>query len=149
SFESLFDITTLFVVNVSYMTNPKKLPKPTDAEYDILQILWDRGPSTVRVVHDDLSQTKPSQYTTTLKLMQVMAEKGLVERDETNRSHIYHPQITREQAQRQIAGHLLNRVFGGSARSLLVGALGAKRTSKKELAELRQLLEEHERESKR
>jgi BlaI family penicillinase repressor len=131
------------------MVTSKKLPKPTEAEYDILQILWDRGPATVRAVHDQLSQTKRSQYTTTLKLMQVLAEKGLVKRDETNRSHIYHPQITREQAQQQMAGHLLNRVFGGSAKSLLLGALGAKRTSKKELAELRQLLDEHERGSRR
>jgi BlaI family transcriptional regulator, penicillinase repressor len=131
------------------MITPKTFPKPTEAEYDILQILWNGGPATVRAVHDQLSQTKRSQYTTTLKLMQVLAEKGLVKRDETNRSHVYYPQITREQAQQRIAGHLLNRVFGGSAKSLLLGALGAKRTSKKELAELRQLLDEHERGSKR
>jgi BlaI family penicillinase repressor len=131
------------------MTTTKKLPKPTESEYDILQILWDRGALTVREVHDDLSQRKPSQYTTTLKLMQVLAEKGLVKRDETNRSHIYHPLVTREQVHKQIAGHLLNRIFGGSARDLLVGALGSKRTSKKELGELRQLIDEHERGSNR
>ena len=131
------------------MSIPKKLPKPTEAEYDILQILWESGLATVREVHEHLSKKKPSQYTTTLKLMQVMAEKGLLKRDETNRSHVYHPQVTREQAQQQIAGHILNRVFGGSARSLLLGALGAKPASKKELAELRQLIDEHERGRKR
>jgi predicted transcriptional regulator len=131
------------------MTTSKKLPKPTEAEYDILQILWVHGSATVREVHEHLSKKKPSQYTTTLKLMQVMAEKGLVARDETNRSHVYQPEITREEAQQQIAGHILNRVFGGSARSLLLGALGAKPASKKELAELRQLIDEHERGKKR
>jgi len=131
------------------MSTPKKVPKPTEAEYDIFQILWECGSATVREVHEHLSKKKPSQYTTTLKLMQVMAEKGLLKRDETNRSHVYHPQITREQAQQQIAGHILNRVFGGSARSLLLGALGAKPASKKELAELRQLIDEHERGRKR
>ena len=131
------------------MTKSKKLPKPTDSEYDILNILWDHGAATVRQVHDYLSQKKPSQYTTTLKLMQIMAEKGLVERDETDRSHVYKPVVGREQVQQELAAHLMNRVFGGSARSLLLGALGAKRASKKELAELRQLIDDHEKESKR
>jgi len=131
------------------MPIPKKSPKPTEAEYDILQILWAHGSATVRAVHEHLFKKKPSQYTTTLKLMQVMAEKGLLKRDETNRSHVYHPQITRAEAEQQIAGHILNRVFGGSARSLLLGALGAKRASRKELAELRELIDEHERGRKR
>src|SRR5215470_13065035 len=131
------------------MANSKKLPRPTDSEYDILNILWDHGAATVRQVHDYLSQKKPSQYTTTLKLMQIMAEKGIVERDETDRSHVYTPRVDREWVQRQMAANLMNRVFGGSTRSLLLGALGAKRASKKELSELRQLLDEHERENKR
>jgi BlaI family transcriptional regulator, penicillinase repressor len=131
------------------MANPKKPPKPTDSEYDILNILWDHGPSTVRQVHEYVSQKKPSQYTTTLKLMQIMAEKGLAVRDETDRSHVYKAVVGREQVQQELAGHLMNRVFGGSARSLLLGALGAKRASKKELAELRQLIDEHEKGSKK
>jgi predicted transcriptional regulator len=123
---------------------PASLPRPTEAELDILNILWDHGPATVRQVHQQLERTKPSQYTTTLKLMQIMADKGLVVRDDTERSHIYRPVLEREHVQRQIASHLMDRVFGGSARNLLLGALGAKRTSKKELAELRQLLEDYE-----
>src|SRR5262245_51818796 len=126
------------------MKTRQSLPRPTESEFDILSILWDHGPATVRQVHDYLSQTKPSQYTTTLKLMQIMAEKGLLGRDETDRSHVYHPRIQREQVQQQMAAHLMDRVFGGSARGLLQGALGVKRASKKELAELRQIIEEHE-----
>jgi len=120
------------------------ITKPTDAELDILNILWNSGPATVRQVHELLALIKPSQYTTTLKLMQIMAEKGLLERDETDRSHVYHTCFPRERVQRQLAGQLMDRVFGGSARSLLQGALNAKKTSKKELAELRQILEDHE-----
>ena len=130
------------------MTKSKTPPLPTDSELDILNILWDRGPATVRHVHEYLSKTKPSQYTTTLKLMQIMAEKGLVERDETDRSHVYTPLLDRESVQRRMAANLMNRVFGGSARSLLLGALGAKRASKKELAELRRLIDDHEKEIK-
>ena len=122
----------------------KRPPRPTDSELEILNVLWDRGPATVRQVHESLSRIKLSQYTTTLKLMQIMTEKGLLERDESERSHIYTPRVRREQVQQQVAAHVMNRVFGGSARNLLMGALGAKRASKKELAELRRLLDEYE-----
>jgi predicted transcriptional regulator len=122
----------------------KNNQRPTEAELDILNILWTRGPATVRQVHEELSQIKPSQYTTTLKLMQIMAEKGLLHRDETDRSHVYRPVVERTEAQRQMVGHLMERAFGGSARDLLIGALGAKRTSKKELADLKRLIEDHE-----
>jgi predicted transcriptional regulator len=122
----------------------KNNPRPTESELDILNILWTRGPATVRQVHEELSQIKPSQYTTTLKLMQIMAEKGLLHRDETDRSHVYRPVVERTEAQRQMVGHLMERAFGGSARDLLIGALGAKRTSKKELADLKRLIEDHE-----
>ena len=120
------------------------LPKPTDAEIGILNILWDHGAATVRQVHDRLSLTKPSQYTTTLKLMQIMAEKGLLLRDESERSHVYRAGLAREQLQRQVAGYVLQRVFGGSARSLLVGALAAKRTTPEELADIRRMLDDYE-----
>jgi predicted transcriptional regulator len=126
------------------MTPPKDLPRPTESELEILNILWERGPSTVRQVHERLAETKKSQYTTTLKLMQIMAEKGLLARDESERSHVYKPNIERNQVQQQFAGYLLDRVFGGSARSLLIGALGARRASKKELAELRAMLDDYE-----
>jgi predicted transcriptional regulator len=95
-------------------------------------------------VHDELARTKPSQYTTTLKLMQIMAGKGLLERDERERSHVYGPAVGREHAQRQIAAHLMERAFAGSLRSLVVGALGGRRATRSELAELRALIEEQE-----
>jgi predicted transcriptional regulator len=124
------------------------VPKPTEAEIDILSILWETGPATVRQVHERISQTKPSQYTTTLKLLQIMTGKGLVERDETDRSHVYKARVQRKQLQRQLATTLMNRVFGGSVRDLLVGALGG-RASREELAELKQLLKEYEKGGKR
>jgi BlaI family penicillinase repressor len=120
------------------------LPRPTDAELEILAILWNRGPSTVRDVHDEVARARPAQYTTVLMLMQIMAEKKLVVRDEKQRAHIYSASKPREWTQRQIAGDLLQRAFGGSARSMLMGALSARRTSIKELGEIRKLLSEYE-----
>src|SRR5947209_18034595 len=103
--------------------------KPTDAELDILTVLWSRGPSTVRDVHEVIAGRKPTQYTTVLKQLQVMAEKGLVGRDETQRSHVYKAARSREWTQRQLAGDLLSRAFSGSARGLLLGAPSARRPS--------------------
>jgi predicted transcriptional regulator len=125
------------------MASRKPIPRPTDSELRILNILWDRGPSSVRTVHDELQQDKLSQYTTTLKLMQIMTDKGLIDRQDIDRVHTYRPCNSREQTQRQLAGHLLKQAFGGSARSLLMGALGAKPASKSELNELRKLIEDH------
>jgi predicted transcriptional regulator len=121
-----------------------KPPRPTDAELDILHLLWELGPATVRQVHERLAATKPSQYTTTLKLMQIMADKGLLERDESARSHVYRAALEREQVQQQVAGYLLDRVFGGSARSLLMGALAARKASPEELDSLRRMLQDYE-----
>jgi predicted transcriptional regulator len=123
---------------------PDEPPKPTDAELEILTVLWSRGPSTVRDVHEIIAGRKPTQYTTVLKQLQVMSEKGLVRRDEKQRSHVYEPTRPREWTQRQLAGDLLNRAFEGSAKGLLVGALSARKASKKELAELRTLLDEYQ-----
>ena len=120
------------------------LPRPTDAELEILTVLWARGPSTVREVHEAITRRRPAQYTTILKLLQIMDEKGLVRRNEKQRAHIYEPARPREWTQRQLAEDLLERAFGGSARGLMVGALSARKTSRKELAELRQLLDEYE-----
>jgi predicted transcriptional regulator len=120
------------------------LPRPTDAELEILTVLWSRGPATVRQVHDCVCARKPTQYTTVLKMLQIMAEKGLVRRDEKQRAHIYQAARPREWTQRQLAGDLLQRAFDGSARSLLVGALSAQKASKAELSELHRLLEEYE-----
>jgi len=127
---------------------PTDLPRPTEAELEILAVLWSRGASTVRDVHAEVSRRKPTQYTTVLKFMQIMAEKGLVRRDERARAHIY--RATRPQAwtQRQIAGDLLQRAFGGSAASMVMGALAAQKASPQELAEIRKLLDEYEKGTK-
>src|SRR6476661_10707443 len=119
-------------------------PRPTDSELEILTVLWSRGPSTVRDVHEVIAVRKPTQYTTVLKLMQIMADKGLVRRDEKQRAHVYHAARPREWTQRQLAGDLLQRAFDGSAGSLLLGALSARKASKAELAEMRRLIEEYE-----
>jgi predicted transcriptional regulator len=123
-------------------------PRPTDAELDILTVLWSRGPCTVRDVHETIAARRPAQYTTILKLMQIMADKGLVMRDETQRAHIYSAARPREWTQRQLAGDLLHRAFGGSARSLLMGALSARKASRKELEEMRRMLDEYEKGAK-
>src|SRR5262245_20304544 len=120
----------------------EELPRPTEAELDILNVLWRLGPSTVRQAHEQLSAVKPWQYSTTLKLMQIMALKGLLMRDDSERSHVYRPAVGREEMQQQLVKRLIDRAFDGSVRSLLVGALDAKRTSKKELAELAQMIED-------
>jgi len=122
-------------------TNP---PRPTDAELEILAVLWRIGPATVREVHEAIVRRRPAQYSTILKFMQIMTEKGLVRRDETARAHVYEAARPREWTQRQLAGYLLERAFSGSARALLIGALSARKASTKELAELRKLLDEYQ-----
>ncbi len=119
-------------------------PRPTDAELEILTVLWSRGPSTVRDVHESINQRKPAQYSTVLKFMQIMAEKGLVRRNEKQRAHIYEAAQPREWTQQRLAGDLLQRAFEGSAANLMVGALSARKASKQELAELRKLLDQYE-----
>jgi BlaI family transcriptional regulator, penicillinase repressor len=117
-------------------------PRPTDAELAILRVLWELGPSTVRQVHDVLiSRNRPTAYTTALKLLQIMTEKGLVRRDESDRTHVYHARLTEEQTQRQLVRDLLERAFGGSPSKLVMQALNAKRASPEELAEIRKLIE--------
>jgi len=125
------------------MSDPQR---PTDAELEILTVLWSRGPSTVRTVHEVIAQRRPAQYTTILKLMQIMAEKGIVNRDEEQRAHIYSASRPREWTQRQLAGDLLDRAFGGSAAEMMMGALSSRKASKEELAEIRRLLDEWEEE---
>ena len=126
------------------MPKANELPRPTDAELEILTVLWSRGPATVREVHSTISSRRAAQYTTVLKLMQIMTEKGLVKRDEKQRAHVYSASRPREWTQRQMAGDLLERAFAGSASRLLVGALAARKASAAELAELRKLLERYE-----
>lgn len=120
------------------------LPRPTDAELEILTVLWSRGATTVRDVHETIAARKPTQYTTVLKTLQIMAEKGLVRRNEEQRAHIYEAAQPRERTQQQLAGDLLQRAFNGSAGSLLMGALSSRKASKAELAELRRMLDEYE-----
>ncbi|HLL14615.1 MAG TPA: BlaI/MecI/CopY family transcriptional regulator [Pyrinomonadaceae bacterium] len=126
---------------------PKRdVSRPTDAELEILNVLWQRGASTVREVHQAISRTKPATgYTTVLKLMQIMAEKELVRRDESQRAHVYEASLAREQTQRQLIGDLLERAFDGSATKLVMQALSAKKTSAKELSTIRKMLDEFER----
>ena len=121
---------------------PAPPPLPTDAEIAILAVLWRQGASTVREVHDALG--KDSGYTSTLKLLQLMFDKGLVVRNERYRSHLYEARVPKEQTQRQLAGDLLTRAFEGSAKSLLLGVLAAQPASNKDLDEIRSLLDEIE-----
>jgi len=124
------------------------LPRPTDAELEILTVLWSTGPATVREVHEAICRRRLAQYSTVLKFMQIMAEKGLVRRDESQRAHVYQAARPREWTQRQLAGDLLERAFSGSAKALLVGALSARKATKEDLAELRKLLDQHAKEAK-
>jgi predicted transcriptional regulator len=119
-------------------------PRPTDAELAILRVLWERGPSTVRQVHEALSPERPTAYTTALKMLQIMTEKGLVRRDETDRTHIYYARLTEEQTQRQLVRDLVDRAFGGSASKLVMQALATRRASAEELTEIRRLIDGRE-----
>jgi predicted transcriptional regulator len=122
-------------------------PRPTDGELEILRVLWRTGPATVRDVHDQLARSKPSiGYTTVLKLLQILADKGLVNRDETSKAHIYRARIAQDQTQQQLVGDLLERVFGGSASRLVMQALSTKKASPQEIAEIRQMLDNYGRE---
>ena len=117
-----------------------KKSRPTDRELTILRILWDSGPSTVRQVNEAMNKDENTGYTTTLKLMQIMAEKGLLRRDDSQFKHIYKPAITEERTQKQLVGDLLERAFSGSAEKLVMRALSAKKVSPKELAKIKKLL---------
>jgi predicted transcriptional regulator len=119
--------------------------KPTASELEILRVLWTRGPSTVRDVHDSLKEQKTLGYTTVLKLLQIMTAKGLVRRNETERAHVYEAGVPAAQTKRQLAGDMLQRVFEGSASDLMMHALAGKRASRQEIDELRRLLDEYER----
>jgi len=123
-------------------------PRPTDAELAILRVLWERGPSTVRDVHDDLNERAPTGYTTVLKLLQIMTEKGLVVRDETERAHIYESRYSEQKTQRQLLSDLADRAFGGSAAKLVMQALSGRKTNSDELNAIRNLLDRLEGESK-
>jgi len=123
----------------------ERTQKPTAGELEILRVLWERGPSTVREIHQTLSEKKDVGYTTVLKLLQIMTAKGTVRRNEEQRAHIYQACQPAQKTKRELAGDVLQRVFAGSARDLMMHALQGRRTSRHEIEELRQLLDEYER----
>lgn len=123
------------------MTRPSA-KKPTPAELEILQVLWRKGPATVRAVHEELGAE--TGYTTILKLMQIMIEKGLLKRDTAERSHTYEPAIPEEQTQKRLVHDLIEKAFRGSARALVLQALSSRKTSREELAEIRRAIEQIE-----
>jgi len=127
-----------------FKTKARVLPKPTDGELAILRVLWQRGPSTVREVLEELNRTQPEEsgYTTVLKLLQIMTDKGLVRRDEAERSHVYEAAQAEEETQQQLVRHLLDRAFGGAAHKLVMQALAAQPAAASELAEIRRLLDQ-------
>ena len=118
--------------------------KPTDAELAILRILWDRGPSTVRQVHDVLKSTRDVGLTTVLKTLQIMTDKGHVRRDVSRRTHVYEAQASEEQTQRQLLRDLADRAFRGSAKQLVMQALSSRKATREDLAEIREILDELE-----
>jgi BlaI family transcriptional regulator, penicillinase repressor len=118
-----------------------KLIKPTESELEILRVLWERGEATVRDVHEELSKTKDAGYTTTLKLMQIMHEKGMVKRDESNKTHKYIPLLSREKTQKQFVGKMIDTLFQGSSTQLVMQALGNHKASKEELEEIQKLID--------
>ena len=124
---------------------PKNPAKPTASELEILRVLWGRGPSTVREVHEALSRKRPIGYTTVLKLLQIMTTKGTVRRNEGQRAHVYEARLPAEKTKRQLAADVLHRVFGGSASELMLHTLQGRKTSRKEIEELRRLLDDYER----
>lgn len=120
------------------------IPRPTDAELAILRVLWERGPSTVRQVFEVLSAERDLGYTTVLKMLQIMDEKGLVRRDDSERTHVFSARQTRTETQRHLVDDLLDKAFGGSATSLVMQALATRRASREELEEIRRLIDQAE-----
>ena len=120
------------------------IPKPTEAELEILQVIWEHGPSTVRFVNDYLSQQKQVGYTTTLKIMQIMADKGLLKRDTSGKTHIYKAAESQQKTQQQLIDKLMATAFGGSAMKLVLQALGNKKSTKAEINEIRAFLDQLE-----
>lgn len=122
----------------------KSLPRPTEAELQLLRVLWEKGPSTVRQIHEALCGEKGTGYTTTLKILQKMLDKGLLRRNEAQRSHVYEAVGKADETQRQLVRDLLRRAFGGAAGKLVVQALSEENVSPQELAEIRRVLDELE-----
>ena len=139
------DMTKNFVNNAAMASKP---PRPTEAELGILRVLWDKGAQSVRDVQRALNESRPTGYTTALKLLQIMTGKGLVERDESKRPQIYKARYSQQQTQRQLLGDLLQRAFGGSVKALVLQALATKKSSPAELEAIEKLLDRMEGERK-
>jgi len=118
-----------------------KTIKPTESELEILQILWKKGNASVREVHEELLATKEAGYTTTLKLMQIMHEKGLVKRDDSSKTHIYQPAVSKEKTQKHLLNKMIDTLFGGSPGELVMQALGNHKASAEELEEIQKILD--------
>jgi len=119
----------------------QKAIKPTESELEILQVLWQKNEATVREVHDELSKNRDIGYTTALKLLQIMFEKGLVTRNDSSKTHIYMPAVTREKTQKQLVGKMIHTLFSGSSTELVMQALGNQKASKEELDEIQKMLD--------
>ncbi len=126
----------------------KKESGPTEREIEILKILWQRGPSTVRQVNEVMNARQQTGYTTTLKLMQIMVDKGLISRDDSQFKHLFEAAVSEESTQKQLVGNLLERVFSGSTEKLVMRALSAKKISKRDLGKIRELIERMEEKQK-
>lgn len=127
---------------------PNTPTEPTQSELAILAVLWNQGPATVRQVHEQLNPNKQTGYTTTLKLMQIMADKGLVSRNTSARTHIYRAKVTKPATQKRLARRLLDKAFDGSASQLVMGVLASKKPSKNEIDAIRDMLDAYEKEQK-
>lgn len=134
------DIRNRSYIRYEILLMASKQIKPTESELEILQILWERGLATVREVHEELAKTKDVGYTTTLKLMQIMNDKGLVKRDESMRTHVYQPAVNKEKTQRHLLGKMIDSLFGGSSTELVLQALGEHKASPEEIEQIQLLL---------
>lgn len=140
------DITKTFVYlcTNTFVLRDILMANPTDSELEILNVLWQCGPSTVRFVNEQLNKEKDTGYTTTLKIMQIMKEKGLVKRNEEARSHVYHPEVVKKDTQKKLINKLLSSAFEGSASKMIMETLGNHTTSKEELEKIKELIDELE-----
>jgi BlaI family penicillinase repressor len=129
---------------VNTLRMPKKQVRPTQLELTILRVLWDKGPRSVRDIQNTLAESKPTGYTTVLKMLQIMTEKGLVDRDESVRPQIYRAKYSQEQTQRQLLSDLIQRAYGGSVKALVMHALATKKSSADELKAIEKLLDRSE-----
>ena len=136
----LYEYNRIFIFKTTQRMPPNKKNKPTQSELEILQILWTKGLATVREVHEELAKTKDAGYTTTLKLMQIMNEKGLVKRDDSMRTHIYQASVNKEKTQKHLLSKMIDSLFGGSTTQLVLQALGENKTSPEDLDKIQELL---------